>query len=750
MKMRMLLCLCLALPLTPEQTIHANDSKRPLTVEDCVRTRRIVMEEVRLSPHGDKVVYLVKSPDPARNRNIFQLFVRDLGWQEPRSNGRLLFAGERMSGIKWSRDSKHLLFLTTNNDGRSRIMKLDVTTGQNWIIKESSSPITEFTADATADLVVFRTVEKSEKVQLTAEEIARGYPIIFGQARRVEEAAYFAAITTRVFLLKADDKSTAKVSELSLQNGDFVSGPVVNLRNLDLSPDGRFLVFHCRPNRVPQGWSDNVVVRGFLALGQIPSVLALYELQTGHLRLAINAPDPHYRIAWSADSTRFAVNSVAPIGSVWETRSSGSKSFSFKMAVTDTHIFAVDAVTGDVSMVLQTPASEEDLPLSWDARTGPLLVRLDSKTIAEMKSVKNEWKEVSRFRNAREQDTLQYPGMSDGRIEIDTAERASVPPDLNLTELKTGKSVLLTDLNAEYKSIALGDIEKVEWRNKYGADCTGFLIKPVGYKKETLYPLVIMAKGWSDTFFSDTTYRTAFAPQVLANSGFVILMANAPSVDKEPKEYEGQMGEAFNWVEMIESGVAQLSGRSLIDKDRVGIMGFSRTSWLVDFMLTHSKFKFSAASSADGGAYDYSSYWLPNQKTTFAALETQYGGPPYGESFRNWLKYAPAFSAQNVQTPLLIERTRSLIGSEPVGSYEFFIALRRQQKPADLFYYPYGEHELDTPAERIASLQRNVDWFRFWMQGYERPDAQASKQYARWRSLKALNESGQLPVRKPN
>jgi acetyl esterase/lipase len=74
-----------------------------------------------------------------------------------------------------------------------------------------------------------------------------------------------------------------------------------------------------------------------------------------------------------------------------------------------------------------------------------------------------------------------------------------------------------------------------------------------------------------------------------------------------------------------------------------------------------------------------------------------------------------------------------------LNAYEFFTALRRQGKPVELFYYPSGEHELDTPAERLASLRRNVDWFRFWMQGVEgSAPAYDRDQYKRWRELRAL------------
>jgi hypothetical protein len=40
------------------------------------------------------------------------------------------------------------------------------------------------------------------------------------------------------------------------------------------------------------------------------------------------------------------------------------------------------------------------------------------------------------------------------------------------------------------------------------------------------------------------------------------------------------------------------------------------------------------------------------------------------------------------------------------------------------------------PESQYASLQRNVDWFRFWLQDYEDADPSKSGQYVRWRKLR--------------
>src|SRR5207247_1104416 len=106
----------------------------------------------------------------------------------------------------------------------------------------------------------------------------------------------------------------------------------------------------------------------------------------------------------------------------------------------------------------------------------------------------------------------------------------------------------------------------------------------------------------------------------------------------------------------------------------------------------------------------------------------------------NTLKFAPAFNAKAVRSPLLMEYTN--FPGDLTGNMEFFVALKRQGKPVEMFSYPTGEHDLDTPKQRSASLQRNVDWFRFWMQGLEgSAPPYDPEQYVRWEELKKIAHS---------
>jgi dipeptidyl aminopeptidase/acylaminoacyl peptidase len=333
--------------------------------------------------------------------------------------------------------------------------------------------------------------------------------------------------------------------------------------------------------------------------------------------------------------------------------------------------------------------------------------------------------------------------VSDGDQIIGAFENNMGPPDIFGHDLSTGRTSILTDLNPELHNLFLEPVERVRWRDRHGFHCTGFLIKPNGYVAGNHYPLVIMTKGWWPQYFlADTEYHTAFAPQPLASAGFLVLLAQEQPVEfernlgrKYPGHYPGRLAEAGELKDIIDSGIRELVRRNLADGSNVGIMGFSTTSWKTDVLLTHSGARFRSASSADSGLWNYGLYWSPNNAGVMHDSEAYMGGPPYGTTFSNWRKFSPSFNAAGVKTPLLMEYISS--GRQGIDGIEFFVALRKQNRPADLFFYPRGDHVLENPSERVASLQRNVDWFRFWMQDYEGQAPEYDpEQYVRWHALK--------------
>src|SRR5580658_7890270 len=180
-----------------------------------------------------------------------------------------------------------------------------------------------------------------------------------------------------------------------------------------------------------------------------------------------------------------------------------------------------------------------------------------------------------------------------------------------------------------------------------------------------------------------------------------------------------------------ESAIDYLNRRGLIDVNRVGIIGFSRTFWYVTYTLTHSKQHFAAAAIADGVDYSY----FQSMLSPAVAFESVYGGPPFGKSMSRWLKESPAFLMDKVETPL---RIQTLYPGSLLGDWHWFSGLSHLGKPVEMIYVPEGVHVLERPWDRMVSQQGNVDWFCFWIKGQEDPDPAKVEQYQRWRELRKL------------
>jgi len=90
-----------------------------------------------------------------------------------------------------------------------------------------------------------------------------------------------------------------------------------------------------------------------------------------------------------------------------------------------------------------------------------------------------------------------------------------------------------------------------------------------------------------------------------------------------------------------------------------------------------------------------------------------------------------------VHSPLRI----TAIADRILDEWEIYSALRHLNKPVELVYLPDGVHELVKPLERFNSLEGNVEWFSFWLQGYQDTDPAKAPQYEPWRALSKLRRS---------
>jgi hypothetical protein len=183
----------------------------------------------------------------------------------------------------------------------------------------------------------------------------------------------------------------------------------------------------------------------------------------------------------------------------------------------------------------------------------------------------------------------------------------------------------------------------------------------------------------------------------------------------------------------FEGALDSLAAEDLIDPKRVGIIGFSRTCWYVESTLVKDSGRFAAASIADGMDHGYMQSMLFDLDRPTSETQKLYGAEPFGAGLEKWLTLSPPFNLNRVQTPVII----TAIGpGSALAEWELYSSLHQQKKAVDLLYIPRGQHILQKPLDRLASQQMTVDWFRYWLQSYERPQPADPAQYERWGQLR--------------
>ena len=202
-------------------------------------------------------------------------------------------------------------------------------------------------------------------------------------------------------------------------------------------------------------------------------------------------------------------------------------------------------------------------------RSGDLVtLRRSDKVIG--KEPVGEWKEERRSKLPASGLSSLSGAPGDASRFVGIHQTTTTPPDLWLLDAKTGHKAALTEINPELQEQTLGRVEQIKWTGSNAAKNRGYLIYPVGYEAGTKYPCVILCKSWDDTFIHGGNGGMIgnFAPQALANCGFVVLMledAIGPCPRGTWKDLPGGVSEAFRAMDNFDTARRELDRRELID-----------------------------------------------------------------------------------------------------------------------------------------------------------------------------------------
>jgi len=326
------------------------------------------------------------------------------------------------------------------------------------------------------------------------------------------------------------------------------------------------------------------------------------------------------------------------------------------------------------------------------------------------------------------------------KVDLQIVETYDDPPVLLASDPTTGLRRTVLDPNPQLKTIELSKAELYRWSDASGRSWQGILYIPADFHQGIRYPLVIENHGFSeDRFRPSGGFPSAFAARELASAGIMVLHVRDCPGRSIPNE--GMCN-----VDEYKAAIDALSSVGMVDPARVGLIGFSRTVFYVLEALTSGKLQVAAASITDGITVGYFNYLcdVGPDHLFVSDAEALIGAMPIGEGLRHWLQDSPDFNMDRVTAPLrIVARADSGI----LEMWEPYAVLERIHKPVDFVVLNTHEHVFSDPDLRLVAQDGNVDWFRFWLQGYEDPDPSKAQQYARWERLRVQQQTDH---QKPN
>jgi dipeptidyl aminopeptidase/acylaminoacyl peptidase len=642
--------------------LHA-ESRKPVNPVDCITVRYLLSDHsyrnpVQVSPAGNRVAYLVRTPNLETNNNDISLYVAELG-DSNSASGKPLLTGSTLSQAHWLRDGKQLAVLV-EDAGRVVVALIDVETGVHEVIARSNSDIVEYSIDANGEHLAFVIDKPFAEVSnaVSESEAAHGYRIPFHTASTAFSPDGIIYTSDRVHGHKWSTPKLLKIN--SPINGQALeSYPYYDNLHLSVSPDGGQLLFTYRSGIAPDQWRKSPVVRDILDSGSQVMITILQDLSNGTTRLLVNAPFVYSLPLWAPDSTSFAFVGLSPVGSQWE----AADIREHRRFGTAAHLFSINIRDEEVREITERLATIGAQPLFWGV-DGNILVRTSKQTITEFHQTADGWKPTRSYAVPFKELFSFSRLASNGRWVAGDYQDIATPPELFEFQLGKGEIAGLIKLNPQLDVIEFSPSEEVRWTLDDGYQLSGILFTPPHYDRGARYPLVIQTKPYEGGFVCDygEADYPSFCPQPLASAGIMYLARMYPSDWKQaddaahyPKGYPGQIAEAAFQTKMWDAAVDALANRKLIDPLKVGIIGFSRSGWYTEFALAHGKTAYAAATAADNVQYSPNEYWLLHSDAILHGWESMYGGPPVGDSLKTWVQYSAPFTLDKIHTPLLIE-----------------------------------------------------------------------------------------------
>ncbi|TDS66223.1 alpha/beta hydrolase family protein [Myroides indicus] len=300
-----------------------------------------------------------------------------------------------------------------------------------------------------------------------------------------------------------------------------------------------------------------------------------------------------------------------------------------------------------------------------------------------------------------------------------TEEDYNQPAEIKIYKHGKTKTLVKSDMPEELYNWRKRKV--VQYTDKHGVTLNGVLFYPKDFNTSKKYPMITWIyekQGNLRTVFDIPTYllRSGYAGfnQSLFNeSGYFVFY---------PDTYVSEEGTGLSSLECVTKGIDAITKEEpAIDKAKLGLIGHSFGGYQAGFIATQTKL-FAAVVAGAGNhnliasSYSYN-YNLHKPNHCRVEGHQYYMENSYGENPDKYLSNSSILFAQQTYTPVLLWTGLKDIIVPWEQTRQFFVALKRYQKPVIALFYKEPEHSISStlPKEQKDLANRVMDWFDYYL-----------------------------------
>jgi dipeptidyl aminopeptidase/acylaminoacyl peptidase len=624
------------------------------SIDDLIALKR-VSGTPAISSDGRWVAYVVRETNWDDNSYETEIWLAD---------ARVAGSGRQLTNAKkssvqpaFSPDGRWLAFVSDRTDTR-QLYRLALSGGEAEVLTSGDEGVTSFAWAPDGSRIAYtKTEPESADMKARKEK--------YGDYTHEDRDHRMAQLHVVDVATKETQATTA---------GAFVVG------SFDWSPDGTRIAFDHRVNS-DAGMSGSADI-------------SVVDVASRAVTPLVTQAGPDSNPKWSPDSRQIAFQSAM------------AKPFYFF----ENGALAVVPASGGTPEALTARFDENPSLVAWTSagiffsasqRTWAYLFRLDpgSRQIA-MQRAREDWIGQS------------FAVTPSGAHTAFVAGGPTTFPDVYVAPVaSTLVPTRLSDLGAQIATWPAHAREVVRWKSQDGVEIEGVLHRPADFQTGRRYPLLVVIHGGPTGVSRPQPYGSASFYPIdgwLAKGALVL----------EPN-YRGSAGygEKFRSLNVrnlgigdawdVLSGIDHLVAQGLVDRDRVGSMGWSQGGYISAFLTTKHADRFKAL-SVGAGISNWTTYYV---NTDIHPFTRQYLKATPWDDPKIYADTSPMTYIKSAKAPTLIQHGDKDPRVPIPNAFELYQGLQDQKVPVELMIFRGFGHGLDKPKANRAAMQQNWDWF---------------------------------------